>query len=600
MNALSPDVRALRPAFDSPSTWETLLCALDYWAHHCPDRQAFAFLGDDGTVTHAYTFATLQSHALAIAAVLQAKTMTGDRVILMYPPGVAFIPAFFGCLYAGTIAVPVNPPTRARHLDRIDSVMADAGAHVVLATQSVRDAVGSTPLPPAWRRCEWLDAEAVPIVWAERWRPHRPRPHDVAFLQYTSGSTGTPRGAMITHRNMMHNQWMFHRAFATDAASVFCGWVPLFHDMGLMIQVVHPVYIGASSLLLSPYDVMARPARWLRALTRHRATHTAAPNFAYDVCVQHVTAEERATIDLSHLRCAINGAEPVRESTMCRFAAAFAPHGLRTSALLPAYGMAEATLMIAAAPHGQPAAYSHFSRRDLDRGRVACPQSTASADTVSLPGYLVSFGDQEVRIVDPVRRVLLADGVIGEVWVRGAHVAKGYWKKQRASQDLLRARCVGIDAERRYLRTGDLGFFYQGRLFLTGRAKDVMIIRGRNIYPEDLEHAIRQTGSRWLQGLNAAFTQDAHGEACVVVVQELPGDATLTNEALQACSADLAAEVNATFDIALHTVLFLPPRTIPRTSSGKVRRQHTKWLYATGALPVLHTWHGCVQCASRC
>lgn len=538
----------------------------------------YVFLKDGETEYARLSFAELDRRARAIAARIQTLAAAGERALLLYPPGPDFIEAFFGCLYAGIVAVPVPLPTR-RQASRLTAVIADAAPALVLGRSEGIEAfrgVFSGRTGSVWVATDSRGAESP-----ESWRPPALGPDSLAFLQYTSGSTGDPKGVMVSHGNLLANQESIRQAFGHSEHSTVVGWLPLYHDMGLIGNVLQPLYVGSRAVLMSPLDFLEKPVRWLRAISSYRAATSGGPNFAYDLCVRKVAEEDKCGLDLSSWSLAFNGSEPVRGATLERFSNAFRQCGFRRESFFPCYGLAEATLFVSG---------DHLETMDSRPGA-----GTAADRTPGLPAPVsgpVSCGrtrtGDEVRIVDPDTLRLRPEGRTGEIWVAGRGVAQGYRNRPEESESLFRAKLAdtGTESQGSYLRTGDLGFLQGGRLHVTGRIKDLIILRGRNIHPEDVEHALTERVAKLQPGGCAAFAIEDGDEETLAVVAELRREAIRSGDfeaVFEAIRQVLAEELDVS---AAHSVL-VPPGAIPKTSSGKQRRRACKQALLDGVLPVL-------------
>jgi acyl-CoA synthetase (AMP-forming)/AMP-acid ligase II len=552
-----------------------------------PDRVLFTELPDGERTGPSLTCAELDRAARALAAQLAGCTEPGDRALLLYPGGLDFVTAFFGCLYAGVIAVPAYPPdpTRLeRTLPRLTTIAADARPAIVLTTGAIaalREPLAH--LAPALAALPWLATDGVPHEIAGAWRRPEMSPDHVALLQYTSGSTATPKGVIVTHGNLFENERMICEAFEHRPSSVGVSWLPVFHDMGLMGHILQPVYLGAHNVLLSPLAFLQRPHRWLQAISDYGATTSGAPNFAFELCARRVTAEQRESIDLGTWRVAYCGAEPISPDTLERFAQAFAPCGFRRAALYPCYGMAEATLIVSGGRAAEPPVHLDVDPDALGRNEVHPPADGAGRRLVGCGRALLA---ETITIVDPETGAPCAAGRVGEIWVAGTHVATGYWELPEETAYTFGGRLAGHDGT--FLRTGDLGFVHEGELYVTGRLKDVIIVRGRNYYPQDIERTVATADPSLRPGSGAAFGLSVRGEERVVVAQEVrsgraPGDASDV-------VARIAAAVTAEHGLQLQTIVLLEPGAIPKTSSGKICRRACRDLLAGGALPELHRW----------
>ena len=546
-----------------------------------PDATAYVFLRDDGE-EEALSFGQLARRAKAIATALQALTSVGERAVLLYQPGLDFIEAILACFFARLVAVPVSPLRNARELPRLVGILEDSGARLVLSNSQTRKVAGRTlgnaPLPgnPAW-----LCTDTVPTSRADAFDSPLPQASSLAFLQYTSGSTGNPKGVMVTHANLLHNETVIQAATGHDDSTVFAGWLPFYHDMGLIGNIFQPLFLGVMSVLMSPMSFLVSPAVWLRTISKFRATTSGGPNFAYELCVHRVTPEEIQDVDLSSWRIAFNGAEPVKAHVMEAFIRKFAPYGFRAEAFYPCYGLAESTLFVTGGAPAAPVVTLAVDPEELRRNRaVAQPGS---------PTVLVSCGrtnnGQSVVIVDPDSRRALPEGHVGEIWQSGSSVTVGYWGKSELTAATFAARTA--DGAGPFMRTGDLGFLKGGDLFVSGRLKDLIIIRGRNYYPDDIESAVYQGRPALRPGGAAAFTLSAHGdETKLMVVAEVQRTFLPRLEArtYRALLAEVRAQISDTFGLRLADLVLIRPGSIPKTTSGKLRRRYCRELYLSDQL----------------
>ncbi|HEX7312965.1 MAG TPA: amino acid adenylation domain-containing protein [Pyrinomonadaceae bacterium] len=553
-----------------------------------PRRKVYTFLEDGERIGGELTLGELDEGARAVGAWLQARGAEGARVLLVYPPGLEFVRAFFGCLYAGAVAVPVPPPRLKEGAGRLRAVAADAGARFVLTTGGVLSMAGGALAEfLKSREISWLESEALGVERADKWRePASARADGLAYLQYTSGSTAEPKGVMVSHGNVLANSAHIYEGFVHTAESVALSWLPHFHDMGLVGGIIQPLYGGFRALLMPPASFLQSPMRWLRAVKRHGVTITGGPNFAYDLCVRKVTPEQRAELDLSSWRVAYNGAEPVRADTIKRFSEFFAPCGFRERAFYPTYGLAEATLKVTGGRADEGPVFLDVNARDLEQNR-AVEEPSHEAETRTLIGAGRAGGGTRVEIVDPEAGEPCGPERVGEIWVSGPGVASGYWNRPEETQRTFRARLSG-DGGASFLRTGDLGFIKDGTLFVTGRLKDLIIIRGRNLYPQDIEQALERCHAALRPAARAAFSVEAGGEERLVVVQEVerrrPAD-------WDAVVGKIREEVTSAFEVQAYAVVLVRPGGVPRTSSGKIRRGLCRQMFLENGLDVLLEWH---------
>lgn len=546
------------------------------------DRCAYIFLEDGEGAERRLTYGQVDERARAIAAHLQAMGMAGERALLLYPPGLDYIVAFFACLYAGVVAVPVYPPSR-HHLQRLRAIVHDAAPALVLTTAGGLEN-GSTARrrdnrpEESWGRgnLQWLATDRLDALPSSRWIPPLIEPDALAFLQYTSGSTGEPKGVMVSHANLIANQRAIKEGFRHTEETIVVGWLPFYHDMGLIGNILQPLYLGSTAILMSPLSFLEQPVRWLKAISRYRANTSGGPNFAYDLCVRKVTAEQKRDLDLTSWRVAFNGAEPVRLSTLERFAAAFAECGFRRESFFPCYGLAEATLFVTGPEPGRLPSIHAFDQSSPGGGNGADRAAT-------LVGCGSPPAEHEVRIVHPDTLTPGKEGEVGEIWVAGPSVARGYWNRAEGSERTFRAR-LADDEGLTFLRTGDLGLLHNGELYVTGRIKDLIILQGRNYYPQDLERVLDEQAGGLRPGCNAAFSVTRGDQEEVVLVAEV-------SRASQHRAKEILTEVRRRVadasDLPISDLVLVPPGSVPRTSSGKIRRQACKQAYLEGRLDVL-------------
>lgn len=565
----------------------TLVELLRWRASQQPKQNAYTFLTDGEPAEAVYTYADLDRRARTIGAMLQKTAAAGDRALLLYPPGLDYIAAFWGCLYAGVVAVPVYPPHPARMertFPRLRAIALDARPAVALTTSAIlplAEALFSQALDS--QSMHWLATDSASDDMAERWLLPEIGAESLTFLQYTSGSTSTPKGVMLSHANLLHNLSLITRAFELSPDSRGVIWLPPYHDMGLIGGILGPLYAGFQVTLMSPVAFLQSPLRWLQTISGTKATISGGPNFAYDLCVRKTTPEQRAALDLSAWRVAFNGAEPVRPETLDRFVETFAPCGFRREAFYPCYGLAEATLMAAGGKTSAPPIVRSFQKAALEQNRVQeIPNLHKSANT--LVGSGQSLPSQEIRIVNPQTRMACAPNEIGEIWLAGPSVAQGYWAKSDATETFFRAYTADSHVGP-FLRTGDLGFVKGGELFVTGRLKDLIIIRGRNQYPQDIELDVEQCHASLRPGCSAAFSVDVSGEERLVVVQEI--DRHHRNYDLDEVVQTIRKAVAERHELQPYAVVLIKTGSIPKTSSGKIQRHACKASFMEGSLEIV-------------
>ncbi|HEY2942003.1 MAG TPA: GNAT family N-acetyltransferase [Vicinamibacteria bacterium] len=544
---------------------------------------AFTFVEADGA-ERTMTYAELDRRARALAAMLVGRGLAGERALIVVPPGLEYVVALLGCFYGGVVAVPAYPPkplARAGGLGDLERVVEDAGVRTGITTSGLIRTLSPSRRVSPLSGLEWLDVAALEGAQPSAWQPPATGPETIALLQYTSGSTTEPRGVVVTHGNLVSTARLIADTFALTATDRSVTWLPPYHDMGLVGGILQPLYSGVATAILSPLAFLRRPALWLETISRTRATVCGASNFAYDLCVRRVPPAARAGLDLRSWRVAFNGAEPVRPETLDAFSDAFACCGFRAEAFLPCYGLAEATLLVTGAdPHAAPVRLAVHGAA-LEEGRVesAAPDAPAARRFVACgrprPG-------REVRIVDPSRRRPATAGGVGEIWVRGPGVAKGYWR--RPEQTAAAFAAFLADGGGPYLRTGDLGFVHEGELFITGRLKDVIVVRGRNHYPQDVEATAEAAHRGVRPGRATAFAVYEGGEERLVLACEVARP--LAERAAAELSRAIGEAVAARHGLTLHALCLLEPGGLPRTPSGKPRRQACRRLFLEGQLDV--------------
>ena len=562
----------------------TLIELLEHQAKARGEQLAFSFELDESQ-TISWTYAELDRRARAVAALLQQSTAAGDRVVLLFPPGLDYIAAFFGCLYAGVLAVPACYPKFNRPIPRLSAIVKDCQAKAVLTNSQTLEQFRQGGIPgPELQNLQWVSVENLPAGAEDTWKSPEITADNLAFLQYTSGSTSDPKGVMVSHGNLIHNLQTIDHGFGIGSHGQGVFWLPAYHDMGLIGGILMPIYVGRPAALMSPTAFLQRPVRWLQAIMRERATISGAPNFAYDLCVDKITPEQLGQLDLSSWEVAFCGAEPIRRETLERFAATFAPCGFRREAFYPCFGLAEATLLVSgglgpSAPHSQ-----RVTRAGLEQNVVEPTESGEGSTDIVACGQTF---DQKVLIVDPQKLSPCAGTEIGEIWVAGPSVTKGYWNRPDETARTFGARLADSD-EGPFLRTGDLGFMHDGELFIAGRLKDLIVLRGRNHYPQDIEHSVEASHTGLRRGAGAAFTVDSDGQTRLVILQEV--ERHYRKSSLGAAIAEIRSAVAREHEIQPHAVVLVRTMSLPKTSSGKIKRHACRSDYLRGKLDVLARW----------
>jgi len=566
---------------------DTLLDVLRWRAERQPDQVAYVFLRDGATCETVLTYGDLDAKARSIAGYLQSRFMPRERLLLVYPPGLDFVQAFWGALYAGLIAVPIPPPEafRFKHsAARLQGIATDASSIGALSTGQIfsmlreHDFHGD-PIPME----HWISLDDIDSNSSSRWKSTNPLPSTLAYLQYTSGSTSAPKGVMVSHGNMAAQSRCITDAGYYDGHSVTLSWMPHFHDYGLVKGVIQPAWIGRPSYIMSPLTFLKRPLRWLEAIQRYHVTHSGGPNFAYRHCVEVIPQEARSRLDLSGWELASCGAEPIAPDTIDRFVDAFAPSGFRREAFSPAYGMAEYTLLISLKREGVPPTVQTLDPAALVQG-VVCEAEPGASPVRQVIGCGIPVGDTQVVIAHPETLSRCAAQQVGEIWLAGASTTQGYWGNPEET-----ARTFGAilrdTGEGPFLRTGDLGFLKNGEVFVTGRLKDLLIVRGRNHYPQDIERTVEQSHILCRAGGTAAFSLQESGEEVVVVVQEV--ERQVAGCDIDEMAAAMRSAVSEEHDLHISSIIFIKAGSLPKTSSGKVQRRACREELLRGRLAII-------------
>ncbi|WP_051534637.1 fatty acyl-AMP ligase [Deefgea rivuli] len=559
----------------------TILECLEYYAKIRPEERAYTFLVNGDEQECILTYGDLRSRAVTYGQHLRDIGLSRQAVLLLFPSGLDFIIAFFACAYAGAVSVPANLARNSQHYARLRQIIMDSEARAVLTTRDLRNSIGEGLLGSG------LDTSHValfcefdaPVVVCSVTLPAQ---EQLAFLQYTSGSTGDPKGVMITHAQLLANERVIQRSADLPEYLVGAGWLPQFHDMGLIGATLQPVALGGHYVFMSPLHFLQRPLRWLKMISHYRAVATAAPNFALELCVKAQLDTELETLDLSTLSTIFCGAEPVNADAIERFEERFSCVGLRNDAIKPCYGLAEATLMVSG---GAP--QNNLRTLLLSRDALTTGLAKVSDDPTQSTQVIVCCGrpveGHRTIIVDPATGRILNDNQVGEVWFSGGSVASGYWRNPAATIAIFKAMTACGDGP--FMRSGDLGFLHNEGLFITGRIKELIIFRGRNLYPHDIESTLIKASAIFSDVQAAVFATDSGGESNVVAYIELPRRAkAYLDQEFRSIAHALRFAVAQVHDVHLRDIYFLSYGKIPRTSSGKTQRNRCAAMYASSEI----------------
>ena len=578
----------IQESSEKKSQLETIVELLSFRAQSQPEQTVYTYLRHGETESGQLSYGELDRQARAVASQLQQLELPGNRALLLYPPGLEFIIGLFGCWYAGIIAVPAYPPRRNQNLSRLQAIVTNAQASVALSTSTlianlqhrIADNRDLAALP-------WLATDQIICEPVASWQQPSINRDSLALLQYTSGSTGTPKGVMVSHGNLWHNLDAIYHCFGHRRDSQGVIWLPPYHDMGLIGGVLQPLYGGFQVTLMSSVDFLQKPWRWLEAISRYRATTSGGPNFAYELCARKITDSQLASLDLSSWEVAFTGAEPVRAETIDQFATTFAPCGFRREAFYPCYGMAETTLIVSGGLKTAPPVLRSVKAAALAQNQVVVTEPELEGNC-TIVGCGRSLPDQKVIIVDPETKTECPQERVGEIWVSGASVAQGYWHRPQETEQTFGAYLVDT-GEGPFLRTGDLGFLRDGELYITGRIKDAIIIRGQNHYPTDIERTVENSHPALRPGCGAAFGVELKGRERLVVVQEVERSYLRRLETKEVVG-QLRQAVAREHGLEVYAAVLVKTGSIPKTSSGKIRRYACRTGFQEGSLKVVSDW----------
>ncbi|MBX9983782.1 fatty acyl-AMP ligase [Priestia aryabhattai] len=576
------------------SNYSSMIDLLSHKVMIHPEKVVYTFLSNDNQDETNITYQELHMYAKQIAAYLQHLGLEGQRALLMYPSGIDYVKAFLGCIYANVIPVPVYPPGLSRNMERLKAIMDDSATNIILTTTQLHSKISfhfSDELSNM--NLKWIPIDDISHDYRDQWSQPKVDKESLAFLQYTSGSTSSPKGVMVTHGNILHNEAMIKAACQHNEDTVMLGWLPMYHDMGLIGNILQPLYLGAKCVFMSPMDFLQKPFRWLSAISKYKATISGGPNFAYDLCLKKITDEQKVQLDLSSWEVAFNGAEPVRYETIQKFAQAFKDCNFKLNQFFPCYGMAEATLFITGNEKLTKPVSKGFCKENLLENK-AIERPINSEDSVKLIGCGMTWLHQKVEIVNTDSLSKCASNEIGEIWVKGDSIAKGYFGRKQETNYAFN-NTVKDTNENGFLRTGDLGFFHEGQLFVTGRLKDVIVLRGKNHYPQDIELTVEKADQTIISGASAAFSVDINGEEKLIIVAEIerkyrprPHNKRELKGYLDSVLRNIRQQVMEEHEVQPYTISLLKTSSIPKTSSGKIQRSACKNAYLNNGLEVWH------------
>ncbi len=557
---------------------------LRYQADQQPDKTAYIFLNDGEKEEVKITYAELDLKAKAIAARLQKQCRFGDRVILLYPSGLEFIVGFLGCLYAGVIAIPVTPPNSrmnkaSSEMEKLGNIMLDAQPSAICATKNLTQLTQTIfKNDSEFKNKKWLSTDYIDIKLSEKWERPNINGDTLAFLQYTSGPTFKPRGVKANHENIIYNQEMINAAFGHTKETVVAGWLPLFHNTGLIGNIFQSMYLGVLCVFMSPIKFIRKPVRWLEAISHYKVTTSGGPNFGYDLCTSGISPKKMEGLDLSSWKVAFNGSEPVNPRTIEDFSKKFEICGFSRSSFYPSYGLSEAMLFVSGGIPSENPKTCCVNKKILNKGEIKLCDSE-DKDAYNIVGCGQTRLDQKIIIVNPKTLMRQPDYTIGEILISGKNTTTGYW--QRKTDDLI----VTIDNDV-CLRTGDLGFLIKDELFITGRLKDLIIIRGRNIYPQDIEDTVCKSHLSLRSGHCIAFSTEVAHEEKLVVIQEVK-DKYVNDLDTDDIIKNIIKTISKHHELKTHTIVLIKQGTLPKTSKGKVQRNQCPTMFLEGTLDMI-------------
>ena len=551
------------------------------------EKALYIFLDDGENESLRISYSDVVNKAKAVAAELQKQGSKGDHILLLFPAGIEFVISLYGCFLAGMVAIPAYPPRRKKVDPRFMSILQDANPSFILATQQIHKDLSQLDLTDVKQdKLNMITYEAIDVEQADDWIDPGVSKNDIVLLQYTSGSTGTPKGIMVSHGNMIHNLECIKQSFGFDENMIVVNWLPNFHDMGLIGNLIQPAYVGGSVVTMTPIRFIQEPLKWLKSITRYKGTCSGAPNFAYDYCVDKIPAEEAGILDLSSITVLFNGSEPVRKNTIERFHKHFKEAKFSAKQFFPCYGMAETVLIITGGDYKANPVYFNADAKAIEHNKAI--QADEGAETRYLTASGFPWMGMSVMIVNPETRQASPVGEIGEIWAKGGSVAQGYWNKPEETKNTFHAYLEGTN-DGPWLRTGDLGFIYDGQLYVSGRLKDLIIMRGSNFFPNDIEHSVENCHEALRKNASAAFSMDINDEEKLIIIQEVER-AYMRDFDADEIFESIRNAVFADQGIQPDIILLTKMGSIKKTSSGKTQRFAMRTVWKNKELDVLASW----------
>lgn len=561
----------------------TIADIVAFRAENEPEKEAFTYLIDGENESINWNYRDLKNAVAYVSNEISNKFKKNDRILLMFEPGLAFIAAYLATISCGAIAVPCHPPMGSRQIKRLLDMIQNCQPSVILYSDFIQKSSPQLSQFTSMAQAMGIQLVAVDVPAnpvEQKWLRPELNPDDLAMLQYTSASTGNPKGVMVTQENLVKNCAAIYHWLGEHPARKGCIWLPPYHDMGLLGGIMQPLYAGFPLVFMSPMHFVQKPLRWLKALSDHRLTTTGAPNFALQLCVDEVSEEdiEKANLDLSCVREIFCGSEPINPQTVAAFEKKYREYGLSKTALNPCYGLAEATLFVSGKPALHSLKTSTFSMQNIDMGKVESPVNLSDERNIVSCG--LAGKELDIRIVNPETHELLTENNVGEVWISGPSIAKGYWRQKELTETAFGNTIEGIDGS--FYRTGDLGFFSTNELYITGRIKEVVIIRGRNLYPQDIERCALSSSDLLSNSMAAAFA--VPGEATENLVLVIACRQNMDESSMADIRVKIENAIRNEFNVTPFHIHIGPRKTIPRTTSGKIQRTACKDLYLKGKL----------------